>query len=45
MLNKIIESCKYVSKNSKSVKINKTKIDEFVKTINKVKQKNKNWIR
>ncbi len=42
MLNKIIESCKYVSKNSKSVKINKTKIDEFVKTINKVKQKH--WL-
>ena len=42
MLEKIIESCRYVEKNSNSVKINETKIDEFVKTIKGVKIQN--WL-
>ena len=33
MLDEIIESCKYVSNNSKSVKINKTRLEEFGKIL------------
>ena len=33
MLNEIIKSCEYVVNNSKSVKINETKLDEFIDTI------------
>lgn len=37
MLDKIIKSCKYVVKNSKSVKINEAKLDEFIETIKNIK--------
>lgn len=37
MLNEIIKSCEYVVNNSKSVKINETKLDEFIDTIKNVK--------
>ena len=37
MLNEIIKSCEYVVNNSKSVKINETKLDEFINTIKNVK--------
>lgn len=37
MLNEIIKSCEYVVNNSKSVKINETKLDEFIYTIKNVK--------
>ena len=37
MLDKIIKSCKYVVKNSKSVKINEAKVDEFIETIKNIK--------
>lgn len=33
VLNEIIESCRYVSNNSKSVAINERKLEDFVKTI------------
>ena len=42
MLNEIINSCKYVANNSKSVKINETKLDEFVETIKNVEIKH--WL-
>ena len=42
MLDEIIESCKYVSNNSKSVKINKTRLEEFVEKIEKVETKH--WL-
>ena len=42
MLGKIITSCKYVKENSKSVKINEKKIDEFINQIKEIKQKH--WL-
>ena len=36
MLDKIIKSCKYVAKNSKSVKINQTNLDKFIEKIKNV---------
>ena len=36
MLDKIIESCKYVANNSKSVKINETNLDKFIEKIDKI---------
>lgn len=42
MLNEIIKSCEYVVNNSKSVKINETKLDEFINTIKNVKTSN--WL-
>ena len=42
MLDKILKSCKYVANNSKSVKINEIKLDDFVETINKVETKH--WL-
>ena len=36
MLDKIIKSCKYVTNNSKSVKINETNLDKFIEKIKKV---------
>ena len=36
MLDKIIKSCKYVTNNSKSVKINETNLDKFIGKIKKV---------
>lgn len=42
MLNEIIKSCKFVVNNSKSVKINETRLNQFIKTINKVEPKH--WL-
>ncbi len=42
MLNEIIKSCKFVSNNSKSVKINETRLNEFIKRIEKVETKH--WL-
>ena len=42
MLDKIITSCKYVTENSKSVKINEKKIDEFINQIKEIKPKH--WL-
>lgn len=42
MLNKIINSCKYVQTNSKSVRMNEAKLDDFIKTIKKVDTKH--WL-
>jgi len=42
MLDKIIKSCRYVANNSKSVKINEAKLDEFVETIKNVETKH--WL-
>ena len=36
MLDKIIKSCKYVTNNSKSVKINETNLDKFIGKIKKI---------
>ncbi len=33
MLDKIIETCKYVANNSKSVKINETNLNKFIEKI------------
>ena len=33
MLEEIIESCKYVSENSKSVQINEINLDNFIKKL------------
>ena len=42
MLDKIITSCKYVSENSRTVKINEKKIDEFINQIKEIKPKH--WL-
>ena len=42
MLDKILESCEYVSNNSKSVKINEIKLNEFARTIKK--EEAKHWL-
>lgn len=42
MLDKIIKSCRYVSNNSESVKINEAKLDEFIEMIKKVETKH--WL-
>lgn len=42
MLDKIVKSCKYVSNNSKSVKINEIELDKFIETIKKVETKH--WL-
>ena len=42
MLDKIITSCKYVTENSESVKINEKKIDEFINEIKEIKPKH--WL-
>lgn len=42
MLDEIIKSCEYVANNSKSVKINEEKLDEFIETIKKVETKH--WL-
>ncbi len=42
MLDKIIKSCKYVASNSKSVKINEIKLNEFAEKINK--RETKHWL-
>ena len=41
-LNEIIKSCKFVFYNSKSVKINETRLNEFIKRIEKVEPKH--WL-
>ena len=43
MLDKIIKSCKYVTNNSKSVKINETNLDKFIGKIKKV-ETIENWL-
>lgn len=35
MLDEIIKSCEYVANNSKSVKINETKLDKFIENCKK----------
>ena len=42
MLEEIIESCKYVSENSKSVQINEINLDNFIKEINNIETKH--WL-
>lgn len=42
MLDYIIKSCQYVANNSKSVKINETKLDEFVENIKNIETKH--WL-
>ncbi len=42
MLDKIIKSCKYVTNNSKSVKINETNLDKFIGKIKKIE--NEHWL-
>lgn len=42
MLDEIIKSCKYVSNNSKSVKINEIELNKFIETIKKVETKH--WL-
>ena len=42
MLDKIITSCKYISENSRTVKINEKKIDEFINQIKEIKPKH--WL-
>ena len=42
MLDKIVKSCKYVSNNSKSVKINEIELNKFIETIKKVETKH--WL-
>ena len=42
MLEEIIESCKYVSENSKSVQINEINLDNFIKKINNIETKH--WL-
>ncbi len=42
MLNKIITSCKYVTDNSKSVKINEKNLDKFINQIKEIKLKH--WL-
>lgn len=37
MLENIIESCKYVSKNSKYVSINEEKLNQFIEKIENIK--------
>ena len=42
MLNEIINSCKYVAQNSKSIKINETKLDQYIGEIKNVETKH--WL-
>ena len=42
MLENIIESCKYVSKNSKYVSINEEKLNQFIEKIENIKMEH--WL-
>ena len=42
MLENIIESCKYVSKNSKHVSINEEKLNQFIEKIENIKMEH--WL-
>lgn len=42
MLENIIQSCKYVSENSKHVSINEEKLNQFVKGIDNIKMEH--WL-